>query len=61
MGAKEEIAKGKWVNCKICEQVFARIRQTQRYCKKCHSGFCEGEHGTMQAPAVCILCSSKAQ
>lgn len=37
---------GVWVPCRICEDVFRRLRLTARYCATCNQGFCEGEHGS---------------
>lgn len=34
-----------WVPCRICQEVFLRIRLTSRYCNTCGRAFCEGEHG----------------
>lgn len=44
------------VPCRICEEVFGRMRLTWRYCAVCHEGFCEGEHGTFahKGPAFCL-------
>lgn len=55
---KEIIDEGDWANCKISETIFKRKRLTKRYCFHCHSGFCEGEHGTFEGKkfAVCINC-----
>ena len=54
--------KGVWVPCRICRQVFKRIRLTARYCESCKRGFCEGEHGSFAGggPAVCVRCLKKA-
>jgi len=43
---EDKINDGEGVPCRICEQVFRRLRITWRYCATCHQGFCEGEHGT---------------
>lgn len=43
---KEKIGEGFAVPCRICEEVFSRIRLTWRYCEDCGRAFCEGEHGT---------------
>ena len=59
--AKEKITnENKWVNCYICETVFARRRETFRYCSICENAFCEGEHGNFSnGVGHCILCDTK--
>ena len=51
-----------WVPCRICRQMFLRIRLTARYCNTCGRGFCEGEHGSFpgRGPAVCVRCYKAA-
>ncbi len=55
---KEKIGDGLWVPCRICEQIFMRVRLTARYCGKCGFAFCEGEHGgfVQRGPALCVQC-----
>lgn len=47
-----------WVPCRICRQIFNRIRLTARYCSTCGRGFCEGEHGNFAGgrTATCVRC-----
>jgi hypothetical protein len=49
------------VPCRICFQVFARVRITWRYCAKCEEAFCEGEHGNWpnRNTAFCLRCNPK--
>ena len=44
--------------CRICQEVFLRIRLTARYCNTCERAFCEGEHDNFvgRGPAVCVRC-----
>lgn len=52
---KAHIEDGEPVPCRICEEVFGRIRLTWRFCIKCHQGFCQGEHGTFgSGPGFCL-------
>jgi hypothetical protein len=53
-----KIGDGLWVPCRICEEVFLRVRLTARYCNTCKRGFCEGEHGNFagRGVAVCVQC-----
>lgn len=55
---EHKIGRQLWVPCRICRQIFLRIRLTARYCGTCKRGFCEGEHGsfTGRGPAVCVRC-----
>jgi hypothetical protein len=50
------------VPCRICLDIYARVRLTLRYCNSCKRAFCEGEHGnfTGRGPAVCVRCFSRA-
>jgi len=59
---KDKISDGLWVPCRICEQIFMRVRLTARYCNTCGRAFCEGERGsfTGRGPAVCVQCRSLA-
>lgn len=56
--AKEMIEAEQWVNCRICESIFKRKRETFRYCHQCGNAFCEGEHGTFEGKrfGVCVKC-----
>jgi hypothetical protein len=57
--ARDKIERGGWVNCYICETVFARKRETKRYCRHCEKGYCEGEHGTFRGNnSHCIVCDT---
>ena len=57
--AKDLIAEGKYVPCKICLDVFRRVRPTLRYCAVCGHAFCEGEHGSFAYNrGVCIICGA---
>jgi len=51
-----------WVPCRLCRQIFWRIRLTGRYCHICERGFCEGEHGSFagREMAVCVRCYKAA-
>jgi hypothetical protein len=54
---KELIDAGEWAECQICKNAFRRRRQTMRYCQKCGSGFCEGEHGNFSRGfGCCVIC-----
>jgi hypothetical protein len=56
MTGKEKIQKTSWANCYICEKMFARKRETARYCSQCENAFCEGEHGTFSnGIAHCVI------
>ena len=50
------------VPCRICWDIFARVRLTLRFCGSCKRAFCEGEHGnfTGRGPAVCVRCFSRS-
>jgi hypothetical protein len=54
----EKINGGHWVPCRICREIYARIRLTVRYCGNCGRAFCEGEHGrfAMGQKAFCVRC-----
>jgi hypothetical protein len=54
---------GLWVPCRICQEVFLRIRLTGRYCNTCGRAFCEGEHGSFasRGPGVCVQCHRPAR
>jgi len=51
-----KIGAGYWVPCRICEEIFLRVRLTARYCNTCKRAFCEGEHGSFagRGPGVCV-------
>ena len=53
---KKIMDDGVWVPCRICEEIFLRLRLTKRYCNTCKRAFCEGEHGNFagRGPAACI-------
>ncbi len=55
---KTKIGNGIWVPCRICRDIFARIRLTVRYCATCERAFCEGEHGSFVGGGVgvCVRC-----
>ena len=54
---ERKISNDHWVPCRICEEMFLRVRLTMRYCNICKRGFCEGEHGFAgRGPAVCVQC-----
>ena len=58
--AKSIIEGGEWADCWICSEVFARRRQTLRYCHKCERGFCEGEHGSFSRNVgTCVICGAR--
>jgi hypothetical protein len=47
--------------CRICQEQFARVTLTFRYCKDCGCAFCEGVHGSLatvahQQVGRCVLC-----
>ena len=52
---------GAWVPCRICEDIFARLTLTARFCATCHRGFCEGQHGnfTGGGRGVCVRCLNR--
>lgn len=59
MSDKDDILKGAWVPCRICEAAFRRLRQTARYCASCENGFCEGEHGNFAyGHGKCVVCGA---
>jgi hypothetical protein len=55
---EQKIYSGTWVPCRICKQIFLRVRLTLRFCRTCGRAFCEGEHGsfTGRGPGVCVRC-----
>jgi hypothetical protein len=59
---KAKITDETWVPCRICQEVFLRIRLTARFCNTCSRAFCEGEHGNFagRGPAVCVQCHRPA-
>jgi hypothetical protein len=59
---RDKILAGAWVPCRICKEIFARVRLTARFCNNCNRAFCEGEHGSFTGggPAMCVRCYSKA-
>ena len=59
---KDQILKKVWVPCRICRQIFNRIRLTARFCASCDHAFCEGEHGSFvgRGPATCVRCYKAA-
>ncbi len=59
---KRILDDGAWVPCRICEEIFLRVRLTRRYCNTCKRAFCEGEHGSFagRGPAVCVQCHRPA-
>ncbi len=59
---RQKIEEGSAVPCRICENVFRRIRLTWRYCADCNQGFCEGEHGTFArgGRGSCVQCGPHA-
>jgi len=51
------VEQGEWINCWLCEDVFRRRTQTKRTCAKCHRGFCEGWHGSLdRGYETCLIC-----
>lgn len=52
-----------WVPCRICKEIFLRVRLTARYCNSCKRAFCEGEHGNFAGAkgGVCVRCFNKAR
>lgn len=58
---KKITVQDKWVPCRICEDVYRRVRLTARYCNKCKKAFCEGEHGTFSSRVAgeCLICHYK--
>lgn len=50
------------VPCRICWDIFGRVRLTLRFCGSCKRAFCEGEHGnfTGRGPAVCVRCFTRS-
>jgi hypothetical protein len=56
---KDKIEKHIWVPCRMCIELFMRVRLTGRYCNNCERAFCEGEHGTFRKVGVCARCYDK--
>ena len=57
---KDKIDNGEWADCWVCRDIFARRRQTMRYCEHCKRAFCEGEHGNFShRVGSCIVCSAR--
>ena len=51
-----------WPDCRICKDIFLRIRQTRRYCYDCGDAACEGEHGSFIPGGAlfrCVACQAK--
>ena len=46
------------VPCRMCWDIFGRVRLTLRFCGSCKRAFCEGEHGNFSGGgrAVCVRC-----
>jgi hypothetical protein len=59
---KEKIGAGAWIPCRVCWDVFMRLRLTARFCDNCERAFCEGEHGnfTGGSRGVCVRCFSRS-
>jgi hypothetical protein len=60
---KKKIDAGIAVPCRICLDIFGRLRITSRYCMKCKKGFCEGEHGNFPLGGKvgkCVRCNPPA-
>ena len=58
--SEQRIDQGEWADCWLCESVFRRRTQTRRYCAKCHRGFCEGWHGSLdRGYGTCVICLEK--
>ncbi len=51
-----------WAPCRICREMFNRLRLTARYCGSCERAFCEGEHGSFvgRGVGVCVRCYNKS-
>lgn len=48
------------VPCRICENVFGRLRLTACYCHECGMGICVGEHGIPDENRfICVRCSGR--
>lgn len=57
MSDKDAILAGRYVPCRLCEDMFRRKRETARYCLNCENSFCEGEHGSFAyGHGRCIIC-----
>ncbi len=59
---KVKIGAAAWVPCRVCWEVFMRLRLTARYCASCERAFCEGEHGNFTGGrgGVCVRCFSRS-
>lgn len=56
-GNQGRVDQDEWADCWICAAVFRRRTQTRRNCAKCHRGFCEGWHGSLdRGYGTCIIC-----
>ena len=57
---RTKINNGIWVPCRICREIYARIRLTARFCGNCGRAFCDGEHGRFAQGqrAFCVRCYS---
>jgi hypothetical protein len=51
-----KIGRGVYVPCRICQEMFSRIRLTQMYCDTCKMGVCSGEHGQWTDGGKHVLC-----
>lgn len=58
---KAKIERDIFIPCRICEELFRRIRLTKRYCQECRKGYCEGEHGILRNRGLCLVCLYKAK
>jgi len=58
MTVEQKVDAGVWVNCRICEDMFKRKRETLSYCDQCKKPFCDGEHGTfrVRGRGLCVRC-----
>lgn len=47
---------GAWSPCRICEEIFLRVRFSRRYCNTCKRAFCESKHGSFagRGSALCV-------
>lgn len=53
-----------YVPCRLCQEMFHRIRLTQYFCGTCKRGICEGEHGMWYGKGArgvpqCVYCWAK--
>lgn len=49
-------ANERYVPCRICQEMFNRIRLTQLYCYECKRAVCNGEHGQWFVKGNHVLC-----